>query len=74
MRLRELALLGDEKALEAFTAWNTKLEDEAEAEWTIGLLVGEGIYCPEDSPLRIEDVDETVHLTSLPDRAPMDLG
>lgn len=71
MRLRELALQGDEKALEAFTAWNTRLEDEAEARWTVGLWVSEGTYGREDSPLQIEEVEETIDLTSLPARAPM---
>ena len=59
MRLRELALQGDEKALEAFNAWNTKLESEAEAEWTVGLWTGEGTYGPEGSPLKVEKVEET---------------
>lgn len=59
MRLRDLALKGNEQALEAFTRWNTKLADEAAAEWTVGLWTSESILCPEDSPLQIETVEET---------------
>lgn len=65
MRLRELALKGDERALDAFNAWNTKLDQETEAEWTVGLRVGEGYYGPEDSPLKVESVEDD-HLTEGP--------
>lgn len=57
MRLRELAMKGDEKALDAFNAWTAKLEQEAETTWSCGLLVGEGYY-GDDSPLQLESVEE----------------
>jgi len=73
MRLRELAMQGDEKALDAFNEWTAKFEQEAEATWSCGLLLPEQRY-EWDSPLQIEEVDDTISLTSFPARAPMDLN
>lgn len=59
MRLRELAMQGDEKALDAFNEWMSRFEQEAEATWTFGLLAPEQRY-DFDSPLQIETVEETL--------------
>lgn len=57
MKLRELAMTGDEKAIDAVNLSLAKFEEEAEATWSCGLLVPEQRY-EWDTPLRIEDVEE----------------
>lgn len=58
VRLRELALKGDDAALEALNDWTSKLEAEARTEWTFGLVVGEGTYGVLFTPLKVETVEE----------------
>lgn len=71
MRLREMAMQGDDKALDAFNDWNAKLEQEAESTWDFGLLAPEQRY-RFDTPLIIEDVEDDDGLTCAPPQAPMD--
>lgn len=56
MRLRELAMKGDEKALDAYTDWLDRFELESQSTWTCGLLLGEGCYSTSDTPLKVEQV------------------
>lgn len=57
MRLRELAMKGDEKALDAYTDWLGRFELESQSTWSCGLLVGEGFYGSGDTILKVEQVD-----------------
>ncbi|WP_109354750.1 DUF5681 domain-containing protein [Sphingorhabdus sp. EL138] len=59
MRLRELAMKGDEKALDAYTDWLDRFELESQSTWSCGLLLGEGFYGPGDTTLTVEQVDGT---------------
>ncbi len=58
MRLRELAMKGDEKAFDAYTDWLDRFELETQSTWTCGLLVGKGCYSTSDTELTIEQVDD----------------
>ncbi|MEP2987907.1 MAG: DUF5681 domain-containing protein [Parasphingorhabdus sp.] len=61
MRLRELAMKGDEKALDAYTDWLDRFEAEKENTWSVGLRLGERFYGSSGSPLRVEKAGKPSH-------------